>query len=255
MLTGQTKRVLLKEYTRMAKAHSNRTSKPKKPYAGFPLTWHKTGYWCKVIRGKRHYFGSRWGSAKEAEAEYEKVREDLHAGREPSKETDDGVRICDLANEFRGERLHRVETGELTQRTFDKYMATCERLVKELGRERLVTDLRPKDFLRLRQKWSEKWGLTTLADEVQKVRTIFKFAFDADLIEKPIKFGPSFKKPSQTLIHAKKLEKGPRLFEAEEIQDLMEIASTQLRAMILLGINCGYGKQRLRYTSAAGTGT
>ena len=29
----------------------------RKPYAGFPLTPHPSGRWCKKIRGKLHYFG------------------------------------------------------------------------------------------------------------------------------------------------------------------------------------------------------
>ena len=32
-------------------------AKPSKPYPEFPLTAHPTGYWCKTIRGKIHYFG------------------------------------------------------------------------------------------------------------------------------------------------------------------------------------------------------
>ena len=30
--------------------------KLEKPYAGFPLTAHSSGVWCKKIRGKLHYF-------------------------------------------------------------------------------------------------------------------------------------------------------------------------------------------------------
>ena len=33
----------------------------------------------------------------------------------------------------------------------------------------------------------------------------------------------------------------PKMFEAAEIRSLLEAAPTQLRAMILLGINCGFG--------------
>jgi hypothetical protein len=35
-----------------------------------------------------------------------------------------------------------------------------------------------------------------LGNEVQRVRSVFKYAYDAALIEKPIRYGPDFKKPS-----------------------------------------------------------
>jgi integrase len=36
-------------------------------------------------------------------------------------------------------------------------------------------------------------------------------------------------------------KRGAKLFTAEEIRRLLDAASVQLKAMILLGINCGYG--------------
>ena len=85
----------------MKKSSTSHTSrevpkKPKKPYPAFPLTPHPSGTWCKKIRGKLHHFG-RWarrlegvlvpiegGGWKEAEAEYNAVAADLHAGRTPA---------------------------------------------------------------------------------------------------------------------------------------------------------------------------
>jgi hypothetical protein len=82
----------------VTKSTSSRTSrtapkKPKKPYPGFPLTPHASGKWQKKIRGAIRYFGT-WArrvdgklvrvegdGAKEAEAAYNAVKDDLHAGR------------------------------------------------------------------------------------------------------------------------------------------------------------------------------
>ncbi len=49
----------------MPERHSTREARSRKPtpkpYAGFPLSWHQSGYWCKKIRGKLHYFGPPLG--------------------------------------------------------------------------------------------------------------------------------------------------------------------------------------------------
>ena len=44
----------------MANANSSKVDRPRKPYPDFPLSWHPSGYWCKRIRGKLHYFGPRY---------------------------------------------------------------------------------------------------------------------------------------------------------------------------------------------------
>ena len=64
----------------MAKPKSKQ--KPKKPYAGFPLTAHPNGQWCKKIRGKVHFFGV-WADPMAALEDYNMQAADLHAGRQP----------------------------------------------------------------------------------------------------------------------------------------------------------------------------
>ncbi len=42
----------------MAKSNKSRPSrKPSKPRPDFPLFPHGTGYWCKKVKGRFHYFG------------------------------------------------------------------------------------------------------------------------------------------------------------------------------------------------------
>jgi integrase len=80
-----------------------------------------------------------------------------------------------------------------------------------------------------------------LAKIIQYVRSVFKYAFDAELIDRPIRFGPGFKRPSKKVIRLNRAEAGPKLFSAEEIRRLIDAASPSMKAMILLGINCGFG--------------
>jgi integrase len=70
---------------------------------------------------------------------------------------------------------------------------------------------------------------------------VFKYAHDAGLIDRPVRFGPMFTKPSRKAMRKARHAKGPRMFEAQEIRTLLDAAGTQVKAMILLGVNCGFG--------------
>jgi integrase len=76
---------------------------------------------------------------------------------------------------------------------------------------------------------------------VQCVRSVCKYAFDAGLIDKPVRFGTAFKQPSKKTLRLHRAARGPKLFTAEEIRRMIGAADVRLKAMILLGINCGFG--------------
>jgi integrase len=219
------------------------SAKPKKPYAEFPLFAHATGRWAKKIRGKLHYFGP-WSDSDAALKKYLDQRDDLQAGRTP-RISGEGLTIRDLANRFLTSKQHLVSTGEIAQRTFNDYHVTCERLISELGRNRLVTDLASDDFERLRRVLSNSRGPVALGNEIQRVRTVFKFALDSALIPAPVRFGPSFRKPNKKTMRRARNATGPRMFEAEELRQILVAADIRLSAMILLGINGGLGQADL----------
>jgi hypothetical protein len=77
------------------------------------------------------------------------------------------------------------------------YKTACEEIVAAFGKTRLVGDLGPDDFAALRNRMAKKWGHHRLGKTIQFVRCVFKYAFDADLIESPIRFGPGFQRPSK----------------------------------------------------------
>ena len=147
-----------------------------------------------------------------------------------------------MGNRFLTSKQHLVSTGEIARRTFNDYYATCERLLGELGRNRLVADLASDDFERLRGALSKSRGPVALGNEVQRVRTVFKFAYDSGLIDSPVRFGPSFRKPNRKTLRKARNAVGARMFEAEELRQLLATAEPPLSAMILLGINGGLGQ-------------
>ena len=61
-----------------------------------------------------------------------------------------------------------------------------------------------------------------LSNEIQRVRSIFKFGYEAGILDKPVRFGPGFKKPSAKVIRQNRAKAGLRMFEREELLALLE---------------------------------
>lgn len=218
-----------------------RGDRPAKPHKDFPLYAHNSGRWAKRIRRKVHYFGP-WCDPDAALAKYLDQKDDLLAGRKP--QSGDGLTVRELVNRFLTAKLRRVESGELAQVTWQDYDETCKRVVKVFGLTRQVASLRPSDFEQLRCDFAKTHGPVRLSKDVTCVHVLFKFAYDQDLIDKPVKFGEGFRKPSKAVLRkARQLrvqERGPRSFDAPELRKIISAAGTQLRAMIYLGVNCGF---------------
>jgi integrase len=224
----------------MSKSTKRSAKKPAKPYADFPLFAHATRRWAKKIKGKLHYFGP-WDDPDGALKNYLDQRDDLHAGRTPRARTN-GLTIRELCNRFLTSKRHLLDNGEITDRTFHDYYSTCDRIVATFGRNRPVEELAAADFERLRAKLAKKRGPVALGNEIQRVRMVFKYAYGEGLIDRPICYGQSFKKPSRKTLRKARAKNGKRMFEAAELREAIDSAPQPLRAMILLGINCGFGQ-------------
>lgn len=92
----------------------------------------------------RNLGGSRRGAGKALDQ-----KDDLHAGRTPRVQAE-GFAVRDLLNHFRTSKTHLLDARKITDRTFQDYHSTCERLAVRFGRTRLVDDLTADDFARLR---------------------------------------------------------------------------------------------------------
>jgi integrase len=215
-----------------------RGDKPQKPYPEFPLTANGNGQWSKKIRGKVYYFGS-WADPEAALQEYLKVHDDLYAGRTPRPRG--GFTLVDLCNEFMAAKQRQLDVGEITRRTFHDYHRVCQRVLEAIDRNRLVENLDTGDFGGLREKLTETLGLVSLGNEISRIRVLFNFAFNDGHIDRPIRFGTVFKRPSKQVLRRERKRKGPRMFEADEIRRMLNATEGQIKAMILLGINCGFG--------------
>jgi integrase len=88
---------------------------------------------------------------------------------------------------------------------------------------------------------SKTRGAYSLHDDITRIRTLFKFG-DENYHVKP-HYGSAFNKPTKGELRRAREAKGPRMFTAKQIRQMIEAASVPLRAMIYLGINCGFGNE------------
>lgn len=214
--------------------------KPKKPRPDFPLFPHDCGQWAKKIRGRLVYFGV-WADPDAALAKYLDERDDLYAGRQP-RGADPGVTVADLMNAFLDAKWSQHEQGELSRRMFDDYRTSCNDAAKSLGLTVPVASLRPEDFARARADAAARFSPVVLGVWIQRVRTAFKWAFDSETIDKPVRTGPGFAKPSRRVTRLHRQAAGPKIITADVARQLIDVASSPLNAMILLGLNCGFGQ-------------
>jgi len=226
--------------------------RPPKPRPDFPLCPANNGYWQKKINGKVYYFG-RWGKVvngklerlpgdgwREALELYTTQRDDLYAGRTP-RTSGEGLTVGELRGRFLTAKSRALDAGEINARTYAEYRAIADRLMSAFGEKRLVSDLAADDFEALRDGMAKQWGPVRLGNAIQQVRTVFKYGYEAGLIEKPVRFGPSFKKPSASVLRRHKAQTGERMLEADEVRKCLDAAPVPLKAMLCLGVNCGFG--------------
>ena len=183
--------------------------RPPKPYPDFPLCPANLGYWQKKIRGKIHYFG-RWGRIvkgkmkrlpedgwQAALALYQAQRDDLYAGRTPRvKKTGEGLTLVVLCDRFLVAKRRKKDRQGITALTLQGHKQVTDLLIAQFGRDRLVDDLAADDFELLLETMSKRWGPVRLGNQVQAVRSVFKFAYENKLINSPVRFGSEFVKPS-----------------------------------------------------------
>jgi integrase len=243
---------------------SSKSAVSLKPYDEFPLTAHRGAkQWCKKFRGDTYYFGplSDWSTAhKRFEREWPYIVQGLTPPATP--EDEDACTLRTLCNLFLESKRNKIAAGELTDLSYRDYFGSCKRLIDHFGANRRVDDLRPVDFEKFRAKLAagnngKPRGVTTMTNEVNRIRVILKYAHDQRLIPQPVHFGQSFDRPSNKARRKVRNESAPRKFERDELLTILAAldgkpvqvdgkevkckADVQLKAMTLLGLNAGLG--------------
>jgi len=205
------------------------------------MTAHANGQWCKKINGKLYYFGP-WADPDGALRRWQAEAPDLIAGREPTRGDSATLTVKTCVNAWLTYQKRRMESGEITDHTFGDYIRSGQYLLVVLGRRRHISAISPLDWATLRSRAGNDFQSPhTISKLITNIRQCFKWASEAGLIEQPVRFGPGFKPPSARSKRLARAAKGQRMFKPSQILRLRDAASDQVRAMILLGINGGFG--------------
>ncbi|MCE9531295.1 MAG: site-specific integrase [Planctomycetes bacterium] len=215
-----------------------KTKKLKKPRPDFPLFAHQSGQWAKKIRGRTHYFGT---DADAALDKYLETKDELQAGRTPRIKADE-ITLRQLVNRYLTAKKLQVDAGELKQLSFADYERVCASMIAYFGASRSVIDLRPEDFAAYRAKLSKTLGAGSIGGPVVRARMVFKWGYENGILDKQVRFGTGFSRPSAKAVRRARRESGSKMIEADEIRKVLSVARQPLKAMVLLGINCGFGQ-------------
>jgi integrase len=216
--------------------------KPAKPYPDFPLTAHPNGQWAKKIKGKLFYFGA-WADWEAAETRYQESKSDLQAGRTPRPRAETSE-LRDALNLFLSSKDADREMGDISQRSYAEYERTCDKVADAIGKTTSLAEIDETTLKRLRVALSrgerkKELSPTTLRNDLTRARMFFLFVNETYKLAIP--YRKPLRAPRRSEFRRLANERGPRMFSREEIQAIVEAAPDQLKAMILLGINCGFG--------------
>lgn len=198
----------------------------------FPLTLHKTGQFCKKIKGKIHYFGT---DRRKALDRYLEQAAYLHAGRPVSHSpTAEQLSIKTMCNLYLDHQESRVAVGEVKPRHLSDQVSLLKAFVRSVGPHRMVSDVSTLDLQNYRTRLiGAKSSPNTINNRIAAVKAMYNWAVENELID----HSPRLKAVKK--IASPKTERPT--FTPAQIQVLLQNASVQLNAMIWLGLNCGFG--------------
>jgi integrase len=198
----------------------------------FPLTLHKTGQYCKKIKGKMHYFGAE---RQEALRRYQEQATYLHTevGNTCAR-WDAGLSIGTLCNLYLDHQEARRKIGDISPRHFYDQKNLLKGFARHIGVNRSISDVTTLDLQNYKKKLINAGkNPNTINNRMAAVKAMFHWAIDNEAIDRPpnlkvLKKVPSRKRSRQT-------------FTPGQISLLLKHGSVQMKAMIWLALNCGFG--------------
>lgn len=225
----------------MATTRPRPKTKPKWPYARIVrMTCDRhRNQWVKQIHGRRYSFGPlddpaealrRW------QIEGPRIEAGLPLNDEPQP---DSITVHEICGLYLQAKEAAVATGVIAERTLRDYRDTVAHVCRHYPRSWALSRARPGDWEKLLR--SIPWGPTRLSNFVTWTKMIFRWAHDVQLIKEQPRFSKAFKGGTMKQKRELRYQSGLKMFEAAQVRRLVELAEGQLEALVLLGVNAGFG--------------
>lgn len=212
-----------------------------KPYASFPLTPRSDGRFTKRVLGTLYTFGSK-GDYKAALDEYLAIARPLHAGKSISEIVPVKTSIAtvrQLIGGYMDARKVDMLTGNLHVRTWADYQSILKDFGKFVGFALPAVEIGTIHLDRYAAHLRDKLKVGPRRFNATRAHlfAFLRYCFEVPWIER-FEFGVGFKRAPKGKQRAGRKNK---LIAPLHLRNLIAAADEQLRAMILLGINGGFG--------------
>ena len=179
-----------------------------------------------------YYFGS---DKKEALKRYIEQAAYLHGGKQVSqKPTNDSMALKQLCDMFMKYQFCRVQADAITARHYNDQVGSLNKLKSFLGQGRRIDEISTLDLHNYKRKLQKQYSSGhRLNLHISNLKTLFHWAKKNDIL----KSIPNVDAVSRSKI----VHKQRTVFTHDQIKKLLAVADTQMKAMIWLGLNCGFG--------------
>lgn len=203
---------------------------PRSRPASNPVSFHKATNQYYVTRvGRRIYLGSDKGLA--IQRFHEMGLGVQGPGNAPCGAERPDLTVKELANRFLAAQRANWRNPETTLKCYRDWLS---RFLVDHPRLKVST-FTVEQFAAWKLSLQHHgYSPESINHYLGAVRAMFRFAEDTDVVEKAPKLKRIKNQPRQTT--ARKL-----LYTVAEVQSLLDTAKDQLKAMVLLGLNCGFG--------------
>ena len=179
-----------------------------------------------------YYFGS---DKKEALQRYLDQAAYLHKRLEKSqKPTNDTMILKQLCDMYLKYQFSKVQANAITARHYNDQISSLNKLMAFLGKGRRIKDISTLDLQNYKRKLQKQYSSGhRLNLHISNLKTSFHWAKKNDILQRT----PNIDAVSRSKI----INKQRTVFSHDEINKLLAVADTQMKAMIWLGLNCGFG--------------
>jgi len=207
-------------------------SKRKTRSDKFPLTLHPTGQYCKKIKGKIRYFGN---DKKKAIEKYLAQATYLHGAQGLVQKTPNDKmtlkQLCDLYLHYQNSR---VLVGAITAKHYNDLKDSLNRFMAFLGQGCRIESISTLDLQNYKRKLQSSYASVDRQNlHIGLMKAMFHWARKNDVLESIPNIDAISK---DRVVHKEKYT-----FNKQQIRKLLSTPDMKMKAMIWLGLNCGFG--------------